>query len=130
MVGGAYAPRHRWCRSILVARLPSHSQGYCNTHEARYRSGFCRSIPRVHPANFRTRPESQEGGLSGFQSFPGPPRASQGPLRNFSASQKRFRSLQAFSEAPRASHQKVARPPRPLSASQNLQRTQMKRCCC
>ena len=33
MVGGAYAPQHRWRRSIQVARLPSHSQGYCSTHE-------------------------------------------------------------------------------------------------
>ena len=33
MVGGAYAPRHRWRRSIQVARLPSYSQGYCSTYE-------------------------------------------------------------------------------------------------
>ena len=43
MVGGACAPRHRWRRSIQHARLPSHSQGYCSTHE---RPGTWRSSPR------------------------------------------------------------------------------------
>ena len=43
MVGGAYAPRHRWRRSIQHARLPSHSQAYCSTHE---RPGTWRSSPR------------------------------------------------------------------------------------
>ena len=43
MVGGAHAPRHRWRRSIQVARLPSHSQGYCSTHE---RPGTWTSSPR------------------------------------------------------------------------------------
>ena len=69
MVGGAYAPRHRWRRSIQVARLPSHSQRYCSTHE---RPGTWKSSPRDQYwsliksiANFRTRgPESQEQGVS------------------------------------------------------------------
>ena len=43
MVGGAYAPQHRWRRLIQDACLPSHSQGYCSTHE---RPGNWRSSPR------------------------------------------------------------------------------------
>ena len=99
MVGGAYAPRHRWRRSIQVARLPSHSQGYCSTHE---RPGTWRSSPRfpykVNTLNLVVEvlggagffPDGFWGGLrvqgplcrgrrrGGPAFFQGPPRASTG----------------------------------------------------
>ena len=49
MVGGAYAPQHRWRRSIQDARLPSSSQGYCycSTHERPgTSSGPVKSLPK------------------------------------------------------------------------------------
>ena len=69
MVGGAYAPQHRWRRSIQVARLPSHSQRYCSTHERPER--YCRTHER--PGSWRSFVKSipeQDGASRNLQ---GPP---------------------------------------------------------
>ena len=80
MVGGAYAPRHRWRRSIQVARLPSHSQGYCSTHESSPQDQtlvlkvcgrwlvFCKVDPRGQgpPGASRGRQEPPETSKLGF----------------------------------------------------------------
>ena len=97
MVGGAYAPRHRWRRSIQVARLPSHSQGYCSTHE-RYLEEFS-SGPILVPYNgvgwfFSGIPETLRGLQAAPGALEGPPAASRGPGA--------CRRLQTF-QGPRAS---------------------------
>ena len=100
-------PPHRWRRSIQVDRLPSHSQGYCSTHE---RPGTWRSSPQdqywslILSLTLKGREVQKPAGLSGgLQGAQGPPGASSsppaflGPSRPAQASGTwGFRGLQAF----------------------------------
>ena len=92
-------------------RSPAFPQpGVLSTHEARYRSGFCRSVPRLHPEF-----QDQAGEPGGWvQRLPVLPRASDnlpGPFRGLaeisvplrSVSGAFYRGHQAFPGAPRAS---------------------------
>ena len=160
MVGGAYAPRHRWRRSI--ARLPSYSQGYCSTYE---RPGTWRSLLGTSPApQTLAAGVDARGGVGGFRgrsceriSGPGalrgrrrgsaapktgPPPGAQNPLRasglqgGFRASSKAGKPsenrLQGFPGLQEfpSGASGACRSLSPLSSSQDFQRTQMKRCCC
>ena len=144
MVGGAYAPQHRWRRSIQVDRLPSHSQGYCGTHE---RPGTWRRCffpgwilggsggSRAPPAS-EFRDQGQEGGhqikntkkhKTGLQAPPGASRGLQGPPPGASS-----RGLQGppgvagasrtASDLASSRFRVVQKPPGPPCASRDLPR--------
>ena len=137
--------------------LPSHSQGYCSTHGRPSKLGSREGHQISHHTPKQTTaaggPSKASKGLQGppgpaeLQEVPGqglPPPQRSGVSTGVSSGLSDFRGLQGFGGLqggpPQASglhffntchfthqQQKVARP---LSASQNLQRTQRKKCCC